>query len=897
MQQYYIQDNRPESNSPTDLFIYCVRKVIEKHLFSQSYMHNQWASILFGYEKNSSIRIDNMSKVKREYSTYFTRTLKYSFNEGKLKRDFPKLFGLEEEDAGDGDYTSDVLVRDTIKVVNKEIVEQKDPNNIESFKGNNLSLVRNQNSSYVYQVELIVEEGQEPHFHDGIPFILRVYSKEYTCEAVDFDYESGRLFFTTNRLLNPAPYCRILLDSTFILEGLEQRLKDISEEGINEDLPFAKFIFEETGDLARVGHKNVPHEYKEGLDDSQKAAFDAAIDKDITFIWGPPGTGKSFTLASIIYALYEMGEDRTAVCCLSNVAVDQLLCKVIDIIRKKRTEIAPGNIYRAGRTLDSDVLSTDYLFPNDGITQELRKRIKRNNERITYLKDRKSEKSEESILLKADNKELREKLKEHTEFLVKSSRLVFSTISNFILSNNLYQSKFDNLIIDEASMMSMPSLLTLGHKISKRLILVGDFQQLSPIAIVKDELLTKSVFDMAGINIKHTNHPAMHQLLHQRRSNEKIVELINKPFYEGKLIPAAKEEQYVILSKPFAGKIITIAHVSGYVRFTKGGTRQNKKFAEHVIDVLDVFYQDKDAQFSIGVITPYRGQVSLIRALKFDRKYSQGFENRIKIGTIHKFQGSECDVIIYDMVDCPELENGRSLQIGRLYNGDAGERLINVALSRAKHKLIVVCDIDYIRNIPGNMISDKTRSLFARLSKCPVGYINQQDGENMYVSRSTETNFGYTEGETDLITNNDINYRMGDELGYKSKSEAKPKQEIKASLNLPKEKRIKHASISEPIDKTLFLNVRLETLERIRNGEKATFKRYLDDEEFAKKVLVTEKGEIKLSKNNCPYTAKNIAAVKFVCNGESLVKKVTRISFRSGINPQGKTSWKIIFHF
>ena len=893
MQQYYIQDNRPESNSPTDLFIYCVRKVIEKHLFSQSYMHNQWASILFGYEKNSSIRIDNMSKVKREYSTYFTRTLKYSFNEGKLKRDFPKLFGLEEEDAGDGDYTSDVLVRDTIKVVNKEIIEQKDPNNIESFKGNNLSLVRNQNSSYVYQVELIVEEGQEPHFHDGIPFILRVYSKEYTCEAVDFDYESGRLFFTTNRLLNPAPYCRILLDSTFILEGLEQRLKDISEEGINEDLPFAKFIFEETGDLARVGHKNVPHEYKEGLDDSQKAAFDAAIDKDITFIWGPPGTGKSFTLASIIYALYEMGEDRTAVCCLSNVAVDQLLCKVIDIIRKKRTEIAPGNIYRAGRTLDSDVLSTDYLFPNDGITQELRKRIKRNNERISYLKVRKSEKSEESILLKADNKELREKLKEHTEFLVKSSRLVFSTISNFILSNNLYQSKFDNLIIDEASMMSMPSLLTLGHKISKRLILVGDFQQLSPIAIVKDELLTKSVFDMAGINIKHTNHPAMHQLLHQRRSNEKIVELINKPFYEGKLIPAAKEEQYVILSKPFAGKIITIAHVSGYVRFTKGGTRQNKKFAEHVIDVLDVFYQDKDAQFSIGVITPYRGQVSLIRALKFDRKYSQEFENRIKIGTIHKFQGSECDVIIYDMVDCPELENGRSLQIGRLYKGDAGERLMNVALSRAKHKLIVVCDIDYIRNIPGNMISDKTRSLFARLSKCPIGHIDQQNGGNRYASRFTETNFGFTEG----ITNYDTNYRMGEELGDNSKSEAEPKQKVKASLNASKEKRIKEVTLSESKDKILTMVIRRETLEKIRSGEKSTFKRYLDDVEFAKKVLVTRKGDIKFSRGNCPYTAKNITSIKLVCDGESLVKKVTKITFRSGINAQGKTAWKIIFHF
>ena len=91
--------------------------------------------------------------------------------------------------------------------------------------------------------------------------------------------------------------------------------------------------------------------------------------------------------------------------------------------------------------------------------------------------------------------------------------------------------------------------------------------------------------------------------------------------------------------------------------------------------------------------------------------------------------------------------------------------------------------------------------------------------------------------------------------------------------------------------------VRHETLERIISGEKTTFKRYLDDEEFAKEVLVTENGKIKLSTDHCPYTAKDIKSIKLVCDRESLVKKVTKISFRAGINQQGKTAWKIIFHF
>lgn len=716
MQQYYIQDNKPASNSAKDLFEYCVKKVIEKDLFSKAYMHNQWANILFGYEDSSDMRIDNMSIVKTEFPIYFTRETKYAFDEEKIKRDFPSLFGIEEEE--DDEYTTDSLIRDTIKALNKEIEEQSDPKNLESFKGSDLTLVRQQGKSYIYQVILTMNDGQEPNIHEGDPFILKVFDKEITCEALDFDFISGTLFFTANRYVNSASYCRVLFDSTFILDGLKQRLVKLEENGINEDLPFAKFLFEETDVINKVPHKPVPLKYYKGLDDSQKKAFLAAMDNDLSLIWGPPGTGKSFTLASILYALYQSGEDRTAVCCLSNVAVDQLLCKLLDIIDKHGPKIEPGNIYRAGRSMDGRVLATDYLFPKDELTQTLRDKIRQNREEILRLKERKQEKSEASIVLKAENKELREKLREHTEFLVDNSRLVFSTISNFILNTKLYESKFDNLIVDEASMMAMPSLLTLGHNISKRLILVGDFQQLSPISMVKDDLLVDSVFEMSEISIKSTNHPALRQLLTQRRSNEKIVDLINGTFYQGKLIPEAKVNEYIINSEPFPGKVIALKKVAdGAVRYTKGGTRQNVFFAKNVIGLLREYNKDKEAKFTIGIITPYRGQVSLLRALKQECDFDDAFDSRIKIGTIHTFQGSECDVIIFDMVDCFAMESGKQNKIGRLYHGNAGERLLNVAVSRARHKLIVVCDPDYIKNIPGNKISPNTRRLFSKLSK------------------------------------------------------------------------------------------------------------------------------------------------------------------------------------
>lgn len=713
---------KPKSDSVDDLFKFCVNVAKKKHLFSTPRLHNQWANLLFSYEKNSDLRVDYMSQVKQEYATYFTaeskHSLKYSFEEEKLKRDFPEMFGIEDESASDIETIND-WVAESVKAVNNEIIEEKDPHNIDFFKGGPISQIQHKGSNYIYKVKLKLEEGQEPHFREGDPFFLKVFDKKISCEAIDYDFETGMLSFTANRMIYSAKFCTIISDSSFIQEGLRDKLSEISGTDINEDLPFTKFYFEDTDEPKSVPHKKVPLKYKKGLDVPQKEAFDAALDHDLTFIWGPPGTGKSYTLASIIYTLFKLGEDRTAVCCLSNVAVDQLLCKVLDRIEEEKEKVEPGQFYRAGRTTDKRIIGTDFLFPKDTETDLLREAIKNKMDHIQHLKDLGKQKSDEFITLKADSKDLREQLKKHTEHLVRSSRIVFSTISNFVLTPTLNDSMFDNLIVDEASMLSRPSLIALASKITKRLILVGDFQQLSPISLVKSKILTDSVFELSNINIWHTDHPAMHQLLNQRRSNKKIVDLINDTFYKGKLVPKVEGTSDVIDEAPYPGRVIALRNVTdGAVRFTKGGTRQNKKFAESIIELLDDFYDnDEDDSFTIGVITPYKGEVALLRALKMEQDFPDSFDRRIKIGTIHTFQGSECDVIIYDMVDCAQLESGKVSRIGRIYAGTDGERLLNVALSRAKQKLIVVGDKNYIKNIPGNTLTERTRRVFRDLSR------------------------------------------------------------------------------------------------------------------------------------------------------------------------------------
>ena len=152
--------------------------------------------------------------------------------------------------------------------------------------------------------------------------------------------------------------------------------------------------------------------------------------------------------------------------------------------------------------------------------------------------------------------------------------------------------------------------------------------------------------------------------------------------------------------------------------------------------------------------------------------------------------------------------------------------------------------------------------------------------------------YGFTEEELDFIINYDIKYRMDDELGEESVSDSTPQMpQTTRQRQKPVEQK------AEPKDNTLTMIVGNQTIERIKSGEKTTFKRYLDDDDFAKEVLVTENGKVKLSTDHCPYTAKDITSIKLVCDNESLVKKVIKISFRTGINQQGKTAWKIIFHF
>lgn len=701
----------PSNHQPLTLFEYSVRQVLSLSLMTETKTHATWANLIFRYEKDANMRSSLMSIVKREYSYYFSEDSQYQFLGDLIKENFPYLFGIEEK--------QNPFER-LLHALDAECTAQKDPRNQKRYRVSSCERISEQEGQYIYKAQLKVEEGDDPHFTEGVPFLFRTNDALYNCEVVEFDYANATLFFSSVKIVYVTQDSRVISDATMNTIALKKLLEDISEHDIQANSPLYKFLNGTTNKLTNIIHNPYPSYLDEYLDkdESQFNAFKAALGKDITFIWGPPGTGKSYTLATIIMALHNMLNERTAVCCLSNVAVDQLVNKVVDIVKVKEPDMTRGEFYRAGRTQDERLLATDFLFPDDDKSSRLRRRINFYNSQIENYKKSNSQYSDKAIEIKAKLKNAREELKEHTDYLINNVKVVFSTISNFVINTRLKDGAFDNLIVDEASMLALPQLIALARNVTKRIILVGDFQQLAPITVAGVPVLKNNVFKLCGIDIEHTNHPALRPLLNQRRSNPILVEIINQSFYAGKL--KAKNSQFtsIVARPPYSECVVGMYGVyDGEVRFTKGGTRQNVANSGAVMNLLDIYSEDEEESFSIGVITPYTGQVSMLKSLFTKKEYNSNFRERVKIGTVHTFQGSECDVIIFDMVDCSKFEKGKDTYFGKIYWGEQGEQLLNVAISRARHKLIVVCDPDYLNTCPGDKITPKSKRIFNTLLK------------------------------------------------------------------------------------------------------------------------------------------------------------------------------------
>ena len=222
----YIQP--PPNNKPLTLFEYSVRRVISRGIMDETYTHAAWANLIFDYEKDANMRSYLMSIVKHEYSYYFSEDLQYKFLEENIEANFPYLFGIEEK--------QDLFDR-MLRALKAECVAQKDPRNQKRYRVSSCTNISVQDGQYVYKAQLIVDEGEDPHFSEGVSFKFITVVETYTCDVVEFDYANATLFFSSAKNIYVTHDSRIVSDATMNTVALMKLLEDISktiENSINE---------------------------------------------------------------------------------------------------------------------------------------------------------------------------------------------------------------------------------------------------------------------------------------------------------------------------------------------------------------------------------------------------------------------------------------------------------------------------------------------------------------------------------------------------------------------------------------------------------------------------------------------------------------------------------------
>ncbi len=704
----------PINNRNTEaLFEFIVKNLIYNKVEDKYYTHIQLAAIGFG--KGDDTNMKYLKQIINDYSHYIEYQVKGKdkkrFNLTLIAQDFPNWNGhskgqtnnlIKNEPTEKDDFP---IRKELIAAIDDEISEARRQQNNYTYEIESFTRIKSSSARIIYDLRLKLEADDYIKVYEGMPLTLVINNYFYNVEALDFETLKGIL--TIHSMSDVSDLLRlhdskIIINTIWLLQELRAKLESFN---LDDENPL-NLILKNKPHQDRISA--YPHSTIEGnLDISQKEALNHCITKGITLLWGPPGTGKSHTLSHFLLNSLLAGE-KTLVCCTANVAVDSISRTMIQTLsiysESNSINYKNGNILRVGYTRDPELLKHDYLFPNSVEIKKLRHEL---DQLYTQISRKIPDTVRKNIL--AEIAEKKTNLSQMIRQVIQNANIIFCTASSVHTDAAFRDLPFDNLIIDEASMMSVPHFVILTENIKRRLIIAGDFRQLGPVVLSTTGLarkwLKQDLFEFAGLKYKTNDlsHPYLAQLTIQRRFNRAICSIINKPLYEGKLTTDDQPKQtFLVEYSPEIGSQISYIELDEKRGFkcetTKKGSRFNDFSAKFIVNNLIRPLEDHPLLADmkhIGVISPYRAQINRINNLITNANFTDQLFNKLKVGTIHAFQGSEADLLIIDLVESSHEK------LGRLYQEDEGNRLLNVAISRARSKLIVVGNIESIENSRG----------------------------------------------------------------------------------------------------------------------------------------------------------------------------------------------------
>ena len=554
------------------------------------------------------------------------------------------------------------------------------------------------NSLQQLVVEVFRPEGseQEHSFEPGKPVSFFTYDENQQDKARQDKAEQNKarqMRFTANVLLVDGDRMVVALPSGDSLIQIQ------NAEGLGVQLYFDEFTYRlmfdalertiaakkgrmaELRDIIHGGVKPATRTLQPitlpWLNESQQQAVNMVLcAKDVAVLHGPPGTGKTTTLVEAIYETLRR-ETQVMVCAQSNMAVDWIAAKLdergLNVLRignpTRVTDRMLACTYE--RRFESHPQYSELWAVRRAIKQLYESKESRGesfHQKISRLKDR------AAALEMGIN-----------EQLFSSAHVVACTLTG---SGNrlLVGHRFSTLFIDEAA-QALEASCWIAMQRADRVVLAGDHRQLPPTIKCREAI--RGGLDHTMMQTIVERHPQAVRLLKvQYRMNDTIMQFSNQCFYDGLLESAPTVRYRGILDWDTPVEWVESECEDCAEEMAADGlSRVNTYEAELTISTLHDYFarigreRILKERIDVGIISPYKGQVHLLRRLFKRDPWFKPFRHAVSIDTVDGFQGQERDIIIISLV-----RNNAEGEVGFLRD----LRRMNVAITRAKMKLIVI---------------------------------------------------------------------------------------------------------------------------------------------------------------------------------------------------------------
>ncbi len=299
--------------------------------------------------------------------------------------------------------------------------------------------------------------------------------------------------------------------------------------------------------------------------------------------------------------------------------------------------------------------------------------------------------------------------------IVVNARVVATTLSKIYMSQSLSERRFDSVILDEVSMAPLPAVYIAASRAKQSVVTIGDPKQLAPIINARESALARKwlgtdVFALREITLEKAQASGAGNstvLTSQSRMHPTISVIARKHVYRGIIDDrddetSEKWQEYASVN-PIPGKRLLLCDTSDAMPFVtrpEGGSRINIyhalctiSLARQILETLPQSKSGQEGMHRVGLVTPYRKQAELLQQLIQDND----LKDKVRAGTVHKFQGLEFDAVIFDTVESPPFSPVRDFTAGKMHS--EAMRLINVAVTRPRQKLIIVANRDYIQRV------------------------------------------------------------------------------------------------------------------------------------------------------------------------------------------------------